>query len=174
MRYSKLSLAIGLLCCSVGCKRPYSITLQPTIEEAPALPSRIQAADPGTSKQFTKGVYDLEDNSYRWAAPKFSVMLGTPPSAMKKGAWLVLDFNLPDVSIHTLKNMTVTAKIGDVALPPETFYSPGQHQYRHEVSASAFTHEVTPVDFTTDKFLQPPNDRRSLAFLVTAVALESK
>ena len=174
MRYSTFFLVLALCCFNAGCQRPYSITLQPTIEESPALPSQIRVADPATSKQFIKGVYELEGNSFRWVAPHFSVVLGTPPSAMRRGASLVLGFNLPGVSVKTLKNITITAKIANATLMPATFDSEGQHEYRREVPASAFTQEVTSIDFTVDKFLRPANDPRNVAFLVTAVALESK
>ncbi|HYL34563.1 MAG TPA: hypothetical protein VEV17_01475 [Bryobacteraceae bacterium] len=174
MRYSALLCVLGLGGLTLGCQRPFSITLQPTIEESPALASKIVVGDSATSKQFLQGVYDLEDNSFRWAAPKFSVALGTPPSAIKNGAWLVLDFDLPGVLVDRLKNITVAARIGKLALASETFHSEGRHEYRREVPASAFAQDVTAIEFTTDKFLNPPNDTRSLAFVVNSVALEPK
>jgi hypothetical protein len=174
MRYSTLFLISGLCCFTAGCQRPYSIALQPTVEEASTAPSQIQVGDPATASQFIKGVYPLEDNRYRWAAPQFSVSLGTPPSAMEKGAWLTLAFDLPEVVAKALKNITITAKIGNATLAPETFDSAGPHEYRREVPASAFTQDVTRVDFSVDKSLQPANDARTLTFLLTAVKLEWK
>src|ERR1700730_9841956 len=116
MRYSRFLTAVWLCVLTQACKRPDPIRLQPTIEEPATLVSMIRIADPSTSSQLVRGFYPLESNTFRWAAGKFSVALGTPATARTNGAWLVLVFNLPDVSIQTLKKITLTAKTGDVEL----------------------------------------------------------
>jgi hypothetical protein len=159
---------------SQACKRPDPIRLQPTIEEPATLVSMIRIADPSTSSQLVRGFYPLESNTFRWAAGKFSVALGTPAAAHTNGAWLVLIFNLPDVSIQTLKKITLTAKTGDVELSPEVYTTPGEHQYRREVPVSALTKDVFEADFTVDKFLTLPNDSRELGLVVTRIGLVAK
>jgi len=174
MQYLTLSLVVCLCTLTLACQRPEQIALQPTIEESSALPSSVHVNDAAVANQLLKGFYELQGNSWRWAAPNFSVVLGTPPSAPKKGATLVLDFSLPDASINALKNITLSARIGGLALPQETFTTDGKHQYRREVPPSALASDMVSVDFTVDKFLKPPGDGRDLAVVVTAVALESK
>src|ERR1700693_763557 len=116
MRSTRFLTALWLCVLTQACKRPDPIRLEPTIEEPATLVSMIRIADPSTSGQLVRGFYPLESNTWRWAAGRFSVALGTPPTARKNGAWLLLVFNLPDVSIQTLKKITVRAKTGDVEL----------------------------------------------------------
>jgi hypothetical protein len=172
MRYLKFSLAVLLCTLISACRRPDIIRLQPTIEEPPA--SMVQIGNVSQSSQLVRGFYDLQNNTWRWAAPRFSVALASPPAASKNGAWLVLSFRIPDVSIDALKSITVTGKVGDAALPPETFTASGDHTYHHEVPAAAFRKETVLADFTVDKFLKPPGDGRDLALVVTAIGLEAK
>jgi hypothetical protein len=175
MRYTTRFLtALSLCALTQACKRPDPIRLQPTIEDPATLVSTIRIADPSTSSQLIRGFYPLESNAWRWAAGRFSVALGPPVTAHKNGAWLVLVFNLPDVSIQTLKKITLTGKTGDVELSPEEYSTPGEHQYRREVPASALTKDVIEVDFTLDKSLNLPNDGRELGLVVTQIGLEAK
>jgi hypothetical protein len=174
MRYTRFLTALWLGALTQACKRPDPIRLQPTIEEPATLVSMIRIADPSTSSQLVRGFYPLELNSWRWAAGRFSVALGTPAAARTNGAWLVLTFNVPPVSIQTLKKITLKAKAGDVELSPEEYTTPGEHQYRREVPVSAFTKDVTGADFTLDKFLRLPNDDRELGLVVTQIGLVAK
>jgi hypothetical protein len=174
MKHLTLSLVVCLFMLALACQRPDQVDLQPTIEEPKSLPSSVLVGDATRANQLLKGFYELQANSWRWAAPNFSVVLGTPPSALKRGATLVLDFSVPDASIQALKSITLAARIGDLTLPPETITMEGTHQYRREVPPSAFSNDIVSVDFTVDKFLKPPGDGRDLAVVVTAVALESK
>jgi hypothetical protein len=173
MRYSKASLVICLCGLALACKLPDPIRLQPTIEETPAYTSTVRVADAAKSGQLIRGFYQVE-GAWRWAAPKFAVVLETPPTAPKTGAWLTLSFVLADASISTLKNITVAAKVADATLEPETFTTPGQHTYRREVPASAFTKNLVDVEFAVDKFLRLPGDDRDLALVAIAVGLEAK
>ena len=174
MRHTRFFTALWLCVLTLACKRPDPIRLQPTIEEPATLVSMIRVADPSTSSQLIRGFYPLESNTFRWAAGRFSVALGTPASARTNGAWLVLTFNLPPVSIQALKKITLKAKAGDVELSPEEYTTPGGHQYRREVPASALTKDVTGADFTLDKFLRLPNDDRELGLVVTQIGLVAK
>ena len=136
--------------------------------------STVLMSDASRSSQLTRGFYEIQDNSWRWVAPKFNLALGSPPGAARNGAWLVLKFGLPDASLNALKTITVAAKVGGVALPAEAFTTAGEHTYRREVPASAFTKDPVGLDFTVDKFLTPPNDGRNLALVVSSIALEAK
>ncbi len=174
MQYLKGSLAIGLCLLTVACKRLVPIRPQQTIEDAAVLSSTIQMGDEATEGQLMRGFHELQDGNWRWAAPKFSVVLGTPPSSLKNGAWLKVECSLPDASIDALKTITLRAKIGSLMLTPETFTTSGPHEYLREVPASALTPDVVGVDFTVDKFLKPPDDGRDLALAMASISLVSK
>lgn len=174
MRQFTITLALCLCTLTPACKRPDPIRLQPTIEEPAALASMIQISDPSTSTQLIRGFYQLEQQVWRWTAPRFTVALQVPLQARKNGAWLVLKFDVPEVSISTLKRMTVNAKLGNTVLDPETIATAGAHEYRREVPASAFTKEVMDADFTVDRFLTSAADDRQLSLIVLAIGLESK
>ena len=131
-------------------------------------------SDATQTSQLIRGFYEVENNRSRWAGPRFNVALGLPPDAARNGAWVVLKFNLAKASINALKAITVTSKVGDTALQAETFTTPGDHTYRHEAPASAFTKNPISVEFTVDKFLTPANDGRNLALIVVSAGLEAK
>ena len=174
MQHFKFVPVVCLCTLTLACKRPDPIRLQPTIEEPAALASIVRISDPTTYRQLLRGFYELEVNAWRWAAPKFDVALGTPPSAPKKGAVLFLDFTLPETSMATLKSITIAARVTRTELAPETYTTPGPHEYRREVPAAAFTRDVVDVEFSVDKFLTPAGDGRNLAVITKAIGLEPK
>lgn len=174
MRFPFLVLLAGLGAVMVSCKSKDPIRLQPTIEDSAALANVVRVSDPASAGQLLRGFFNVQSGAWRWTGPQFAVRLGSPTGADTRGARLVLDFNLPGASIATLKNMTVAAKMNGLPLPPETYTTPGDHQYQSDVPASAFAAQEVTVEFSVDKFLTPPNDGRNLALIVTAIALESK
>ena len=99
MQHPKILPALLLFALTAACRRPDPLRLQPTIEEPPALAGAIRMADPATASQLLRGFYPVEQNAWRWSAPKFSVVLGAPLSASKKGAGLILEFSLIDPEI---------------------------------------------------------------------------
>jgi hypothetical protein len=174
MQHPKLLLAFSLLTLTAACRRPDPLRLQPTIEEPPALASLIRMADPATATQLLRGFYPVEQNAWRWSAPKFSVVLGAPLSASKKGAGLVLKFSLIDPEIASLKRLTLSAIAGNAALAPETYIESGEHEYRRDVPAAIFSDANINVNFSLDKFFKTESDDRQLGLIVTSVALEAK
>ena len=162
-----------LLVCMYACKSRGLIRLQPTIEEEAPLLSSIRVIDPASTSQLLSGFYALEDNAWRWTTARFSVALAAPPTARTNGAWLVLEFTFPDASFDVLKNITVSCRLADAQLPPETFRTSGVHEYRREVPASAFTRNIVVADFSVDKFFRAPNGRE-LGIIATVIGLEPK
>lgn len=174
MRRFTITLALCLSVETFACKRPDPIRLQPTIEEPAELASMIRIADASTSAQLLRGFYALDQPTWRWTAPRFTVALGAPPGAQTNGARLVLRFDVIEQSITTFKRITLNAKVGEVQLEPETITTAGQHEYRRDVPAAAFTKNVLPADFTVDRFLKPEGDGRELGLIVSMVGLEAK
>lgn len=166
---------IALVVCAltVACQRPDPIRLQPTFEEPAVLVSMIRISDPSSSSQLVRGFYPLESN-WRWAASRFTVALGVPKAARQNGADLVLAFFLPDASVRKLKQITIAAKVEDFALPPETYSTVGDHEYRRSVPAAALTHDPAGADFTVDKFVTSVEDPRQLSVVVNRVGIEPK
>ena len=135
--------------------------------------SVIRMSDPATSTQLTRGFYGLEGSSWRWTAGHFSVSIR--PVEKDKPAKLVLKFVWPEASMKKLKTVTVSAKIGDLALPPKTYSSAGEQVYEAEVAPSALGGALVQIDFSLDHVIAPsPEDGRELGIVVTSVALEAK
>jgi hypothetical protein len=174
MQHFKLLLAFSLFALTAACRRPDPLRLQPTIEEPPALSSLVRMADPATATQLLRGFYPVEQNAWRWSAPRFSVVLGAPLSASRSGASLVLKFSLVDPEIASLKRLTLSATAGNAALAPETYIESGEHEYRRDVPAAIFSDANINFNFSLDKFFKTEHDDRQLGLIVTSVALEAK
>lgn len=173
MRWCKCSAVVAFCILALSCKRPDPIRLEPTFEEPATLVSMIRISDPTSSSQLVRGFFPLEA-TWRWAGPRFMVVLAPPFGARQNGAALLLRFHLPDIAIEKLKTVTMTAKVGDVSLAPETYSMAGDHEYRRAVPSTAFIRDPIDVEFTLDKALKIDGDPRKLGVVVTQVGLESK
>lgn len=74
----------------------------------------------------------------------------------------------------SLKRMTLSATAGTVSLAPETYSDSGEHEYRRDVPANAFTEANININFSLDKFFRTEQDDRQLGLIVTSIALEAK
>jgi|SRR5271165_375704 len=174
MQHLKPLLAFSLLALTAACRRPDPLRLQPTIEEPPTLSSVIRTADAATASQLLRGFYPVEQNAWRWSAPKFSVVLGAPLSASRSGARLVLKFNLIAAEIASLKRLTLSATAANARLSPETYIASGEQEYRRDVPPAVFSDANINVNFSLDKFFKTEQDERQLGLIVTSIALEAK
>lgn len=168
---SVLCVCAALSACS---KKSESIHPQPTVEESKPLASVVRTNDPAVSSQLLSGFSAIEGGSWRWAAPHFAVAFGVPPGAAKNGGTISLAFTLPDISIKTLKTLTVSGQVGDFALTPEAYSTAGAQVYSRDLPASVFNSDLLQAQFTVDKFLQPDGDKRQLSLVVTSIQLQSK
>jgi len=167
-------LAGAILAAAGGCKRGPSKS-QATVEEAPAVSSVLQTADPKAAPQLLKGFYDVEAGSWRWTAGKFSVSLSPPAGAPERGARLILRLTVPDPVIQKAGPVKLSASVEGTPLAGETFSKPGQYVFSRDVPASALGKRVVVVDFALDKFLPPSgSDERELGVVVSAVGFEAK
>jgi hypothetical protein len=158
----------------VACKRHRRVTVQ-TEEEAPALATVLHVADPQAAAQLVSGFYGIEQNSWRWTAGKFSVMLRPPRTATVKGATLQLKFTVPEVVIAKLKALSLSAAVSGTPLSPESYTQAGEFTYSRDVPASLLAGESTKVDFSLDKTMPPTaTDQRELGVIVTTVGLNPK
>src|SRR5579864_6709003 len=134
----------------------------------------IQMADVSAAGQLIRGFYGTEGNFWRWTAGKFSVALKPPDGAREKGAWLVLDFVLPEAGFDKMKGVTVSASSDGVVLTPASFTTQGKHTYRAAIPPSALTKNPAQVDFALDRVLSASRYGREMGLIVTSVGLESK
>jgi hypothetical protein len=124
--------------------------------------SIVNMNDPDTADQLLGGFYQVEDNRWRWAAPKFSVAL------RPKGNHLVLKFNIPEALLQQ-GPATLSASAADQPLPPQTYTSPGNQTYERDIPIT--TGNVV-VNFECNRKLAPTNgDTRELALIVVSVSL---
>ncbi len=169
-------LLIGLLL--LGSCRPRR-DLSQYVQEDPKsnLVSRLRVADPKYASQILEGFFQVEEGGWRWVTNKFKVELRPPFASQKLGARLELKANLPDVVFSRTGPITLSAKLNQTVLPSQTFKSTGEVLYAVDVPPAAMAADQIVVEFSTDKFLPPntfPNDGRQLAFIVTAISLDTK
>jgi hypothetical protein len=167
-------LALCLALAPMGCKRHRRVAVQ-TVEEGSPLASVIATADPHAATQLVSGFYGVEQNSWRWTAGRFSVLLRPPRTAASNGAVLQLKFALPDGSMAKLKAVSLSAYVNGTALAPESYTQAGQFIYSRDVPANLLTGDVARVDFSLDKTMPPSAaDRRELGVVVSMVGFQPK
>ena len=163
------------LCVLTACSRSAPDLSRFTEEEPPPESSELQVADPLAARQLLSGWYPVEQNSWRWTAKNFAVILRRPVGAAKAGARLTLEFTLPDVVLSRLRSVTLRASIEGAPVAPETYRAVGKQTYARDVPASLLSRHTLRVDFALDKALPPnPADRRELGLIVDRVGLDTK
>jgi hypothetical protein len=135
----------------------------------------VATADPHAVKQLAGGFYGVEQNSWRWTAGKFSVLLRPPRTAAKNGAVLQLKFAIPEVALSKLKGVSLSAYVNGTALSPETYSQAGQFIYSRDVPANLLVGDVARVDFSLDKTFPPSaTDKRELGVVASMVGFQPK
>jgi hypothetical protein len=174
----RLSVALPLLALLVlapaACKRK-SKSRAILEEDDGQLVSVLNVANPRAAVQLTRGFYTIESEAWRWTAKEFSVTLRRPPGAEQKGATLEVKLTVPEGISSRLGPITLSGKVGGIALAPETFSKAGDFTYTRDIPASALIRETVGIDFATDKAL-PPGDQdvRELALIVSTISLLPK
>lgn len=166
-----LALAVGA---GAGCRRANPRV--DTIEDGNMPPrASIRMLDPGVDAQLLGGFHPADHAEWRWTAGKFSVALGAPPDAARKGARLTLAFTLPESVVSRRKAVTLAAAVESNPLAPETYSEAGDYTYSRDVPAAAFGPGPVRADFALDKFLAAGEvDGRELGLIVRAVELAPK
>ncbi len=177
MRFPSIAalVAAALLLPGVACKRHDRVRLEQTDEQAAPLASIVHVADPRNASQLLTGFYDIEQNSWRWTAGRFSVLLRPPRGAAQKGAVLELKFSIPDTILSKLKTVSLSAAVNGSSLAPQSYNQSGEFTYSREVAPNLLGGESVKVDFSLDKALPPTGtDQRELGLVVSTVGLASK
>lgn len=164
---------VALALVAPGCTRHRETRV--TEEEPPRLAMILQVADPATASQLLSGFYEVEHDTWRWTAGKFSVRLRPPRQASRKGATLQLKFSVPEVVIAKLHTVSLNAAVSGTALGRETYKQAGEFVYARDIPASLLAQDPVQVDFSLDKALPAiPGDKRNLGIIVSSVGFEPK
>lgn len=169
------ALAAALVLSPAGCKRREK-TKAATIEEpANTLASVVHMSDPKIVPQLLRGFHGVEGNAWRWTMGRFAVILRPPLNAPQKGATLVAKFSIPDAVMSRTKEVTLSATVNGVSLPPETYKKTGDFVYSKDVPATALMAESVTAEFALDKFLPAGAvEQRELGIVVGSIGFEAK
>jgi hypothetical protein len=169
-------LILPLAVASVACQGKHSrVTVENEEGDAGSrVVSTVRMNDAKASTQLLSGFYAIENNSWRWTAGKFSVLLRTPLAAAQRGATLTLTFTIPDVVIQKLKDITLTASIDGMTLNSAQYKAAGANIFTADVPVAMLNTESVKVDFVLDKSLAPDVDKRELGIIATSVGLAGK
>jgi hypothetical protein len=173
---SYIIAALFLTLTGIACKGKHNrVTVQNEEQDTgPRMASTIRMNDTKASAQLLKGFHSVENDSWRWTEGKFSVLLRTPLAAAQRGATLNLAFNVPDLIIQKLKDITLTASIDGMALKSAEYKTAGSYMFSADVPASMLTGESVKIDFALDKSLPPDVDLRELGIVVTSVGVSPR
>jgi hypothetical protein len=175
-RLGLATLVLTLALAPLGCRRKTKVRVETTEEEAPRLASTVSMADPLSQPQLISGFQSIEENSWRWTARQFIILLRPPIGAADKGAVLKMQLTVPDALIAKLQTVSLSASIDGRALPAETYTKPGRYTYQRDVDASLLSGESTKVEFQLDKAMPPGTggDVRELGIVARSIGLEPK
>ncbi|MGP8243473.1 MAG: hypothetical protein ACLQVN_03020 [Bryobacteraceae bacterium] len=171
------ALVLGAALASPGCKRDQKVQVQPTVEEedAPRLASAVPMNNAKLEPQLVSGFYSVENNSWRWTAKQFSVLLRAPAAAVERGAVLSFEFSLPEQVIQKVHSLTLNASVEGKPLPPESYTKSGLYTFKRDIPAGSINGESVRIDFALDKAMPPAGaERRELGVVATSVALSPK
>ena len=174
-RKFEIVLALALAFAPLSCKRAKTVHVEQTEEEGPRLASVVHFSDPKVEPQLVTGFYSVEGNAWRWTAKQFAVVLRVPAGSAQRGAALDLALTVPQVVIDKLKSVTLSAKVDGHELPPETYTTSGQFDYKREIPPGTLAGNSARVEFQLDKAMPPANgDLRELGVIARSVGLEAK
>jgi hypothetical protein len=138
------------------------------------LSSSISTGDVRFANQL-EGFYQIEAGGWRWTKREFSVTLRSPDGFEQAGVRLILQLYIPDFTVQKLGSITLTARLGDRVLAPETYQDPGKHTFTRDIDTAGIHPGPIRIDFSLDKCLPPSEvEGRALGIVVQKVALESK
>jgi hypothetical protein len=144
-----------------------------TDEGAPRMATMIAMSNKQAAPQLLAGFYNLEDNTWRWTAGHFSVVLRPPTGAGQSGAVLKVQLNVPQPVLDRVKTTSLTATIKGTSFAPESFTQAGSFTFSRDVPAKLLSDEPVKVEFSLDKFLPAGAvDGRELGIVVTAIGFE--
>jgi len=132
------------------------VARQPTLEY---LPMNVPEAD----SQIASGIYQLEENRYRWTAGRAVVLLKSPSQPTP----LSVTFFLSPVT----PARRVALWLDGVLLIERTYAAPGLYTLTTPPVTPKQT--VASVAFTVDKTFSPPGDQRVLGVILSEIGFRT-
>jgi hypothetical protein len=149
--------------------RPFDISLatidevraETIIERKPTL-SDLPMSAPESDQQIVSGIYQIEENAWRWMSQTGTILLKSPPKAMPLVIHLVIPTQSPA--------RQVTVDVNGKRVASETYADQGTHV----ITTTPFRPEsdTATVVVSTDKILPSQLDRRQLSIILTRVGFE--
>jgi hypothetical protein len=134
--------------------------------------STLEMADPAIAGQLVVGFYPVEENSFRWVAPKFSVALKPPQNGSRNGARLTVHLYLPEVEIKETGAVTLSAEVNEKCIGSQVFSRAGRFDFIQDLPAGIVDTNVLSVQFAFDKSMEPSSaDERELAGVITGIEI---
>jgi len=165
------ALVVVLVASAAACRRrpPQVDTVE---DENQGALSVIQVAHPRATPQLLSGFHQVEQNSWRWTASRFAVLLGAPAGAQQNGARLEVRLTVPEPVISRRKSVTLSCSVEGTPLAPETYTREGEVTYERDVPAAALARPPVKVTFGVDKFLKAGEvETRELGIIISSVGL---
>jgi len=132
------------------------------VERRPTL-QYLPVNAPEAVSQIVSGLYDLEDNRYRWMARTAVVTLKSPAAP----APLEVSFTIPG----SASARRVTVRMDGHEIATQTYPGPGT--YTLSVPARP-TGAYATVEIEVDRTFTAPPDRRDLGIVITAVGFPAR
>jgi hypothetical protein len=127
-------------------------------------------ADPEAEPQLISGFHAIEQNSWRWTAGRFAVLLPPPESAA--GARLLLRLSVPEAVLRETDSVTLTAILNGLKLGSQTWSKPGEYTFVASLPAGALGPRPFTIDFALDRFLPAGKvEARELGIIVSSVEI---
>lgn len=112
------------------------------------------------------GWHECEGGSWRWTERCFSIRAHWPDPVRKPVLHVAI--YVPPELIERIGPVTLSASANGMGLPPQTFSSAGDFNYRRGLPAE----EDLQLDFTLDRCLIRAEDERELGLIVASISLD--
>ncbi len=172
-QYMLLAAVAGLLATGSSCK---STGGGADSDEGGPMQSVINVGEPRARQQIVSGFWTVENNAWRWTKRDFAVMLMPPAGAAQKGATLQFRFDLTEGLMARKKPVTISASVGSVDLPPQTYSEACHCAFVRDVPPAAFAAGgPVKVALNTDKYFPAGEiDSRELGVVASSIGLVAK
>jgi len=117
------------------------------------------------------GFYGLEANSWRWTKREFTLAFQNP----RRAATITVHVTIPEISIQHSGTITMSLRVGQRVLPPETFSRSGEYAVTRRLEPAWMGNGLAQFDFRLDKTMIPSAaDQRELGIIFTSASLDAK
>jgi len=126
------------------------------------------------TRQLIAGVYQVENNQWRWTSGDFSIVLATPPRAATRGASLLFAFAIPDAILRRTGPVTLAAYLNQTAVGTATYRTAGAQRFSAMILPALLRQSPVMINFHLDRFVpKGVLDSRELGFIAESISLEA-